>query len=54
MLSGVVELIPDGALADGGRFHRCEGAHGGTSKSKTGEGYEQGKGACDWIQCHPD
>jgi len=55
MLSSVVELIPDGALADGGRFHRRERAYGGTSKSKAGgKDYEQGIGACGWIQCRPD
>ena len=48
MLSGAVELIPDGALADDGRIHRCERARGGTSKRKTGgKDYEQGKGAPD-------
>jgi hypothetical protein len=54
MLSGVVELIPDRAWLTADAFIDVKGLTA-ASKSKTGgKDYEQGKGACDWIQCHRD
>ena len=55
MLSGVVELIPDGALLTADAFIDVKGLTAAHPKEKAGgKDYEQRNGACDWIQCHPD